>query len=52
MQQHKSYVDRRRRPGLIKNSNKTRFDDFYTKLERIRLSAAATSTSSKSLMTT
>jgi hypothetical protein len=35
----------------MKNSNKTRYDDFYTKLERIRLSAAAASSSSKSSMT-
>jgi len=32
----------------MNNSNKTTHDDFYTKLERIRLSTAAASSSSKS----
>lgn len=43
--QHYQYIDRRRPPRLIDNSNKTRNDDFYAKLERIRLSAAAASSS-------
>jgi hypothetical protein len=43
MQQHQhQYIDRRR-PRLIDNTHKTRNDDFYTKLERIRLTAAASS---------
>jgi hypothetical protein len=47
MQQHQHhYIDRRLR--LMDSSNKTRNDEFYAKLERIRLTAAASS-SSKSL---
>ncbi|CAF2603776.1 unnamed protein product [Rotaria sp. Silwood2] len=42
MQQHQRCVDRRR-AGLMNSNNKTKYDDFYTKLERIRLSAAALS---------
>ncbi|CAF3475585.1 unnamed protein product [Rotaria socialis] len=44
MQQHhhQRCVDIRR-AGLMNSNNKTKFDDFYTKLERIRLSAAASS---------
>ncbi|CAF0908136.1 unnamed protein product [Adineta steineri] len=41
-QQHHHYIDRRR-PRLMDSSHKTRNDDFYTKLERIRLTAAASS---------
>ncbi|CAF1366601.1 unnamed protein product [Rotaria sordida] len=42
MQQHQQCIDRRR-AGLMNSNNKTKYDDFYTKLERIRLSAAASS---------
>ncbi|CAF1070932.1 unnamed protein product [Rotaria sp. Silwood1] len=42
MQQHQRCVDRRR-AGLMNSNNKTKYDDFYTKLERIRLSTAASS---------
>ncbi len=44
MQQHQQYDDRRR-AKLINTTNKTKFDDFYRKLERIRLSAAISSSS-------
>lgn len=45
MQQHQhQYIDRQR-PRLMDNSNKTRIDEFYTKLERIRLAAAASNSS-------
>jgi hypothetical protein len=43
MQQHQHHYIDRRRPRLIDNGHKTRNDDFYTKLERIRLTAAASS---------
>lgn len=46
-QHHQPYVDRRR-SELRNNNKKTAYDDFYTKLERIRLSAAAASSSSSS----
>lgn len=42
MQQHQQYIDRRR-PRFMNHSNKTTSDDFYTKLERIRSTAAASS---------
>ena len=44
MQQHPPYMDRRQ-ARLINITNKSKCDDFYTKLERIRLSAAASSSS-------
>lgn len=49
MQQHQRSVDRQR-VALSNINHKTKHDDFYTKLERIRLSAAASS-SSKSCKT-
>jgi hypothetical protein len=42
MQHHQQYIDKRR-SGLINHSNKTTYDDFYTKLERIRLSSSKSS---------
>ena len=45
MQQHQHHCIDGRRPRLMDSSNKTRHDDFYTKLERVRLSAAASSSS-------
>ena len=47
MQQHQQSAGRRQ-CGLMRNSNKTKYDDFYTKLERLRLSAAASSSSKSS----
>ncbi|CAF2356819.1 unnamed protein product [Rotaria sp. Silwood2] len=41
MQQHQHHYIDRRRPRLVDNSDKTRNDDFYAKLERIRLNTAA-----------
>jgi len=41
MQQHQhQYIDRRRPHRFIDNSNKTRNEEFYAKLERIRLSSS------------
>ncbi|CAF1109597.1 unnamed protein product [Adineta steineri] len=42
MEQHPLYMDKRR-ARLINITNKTKHDDFYMKLERIRSSAAASS---------
>ncbi|UJR22727.1 hypothetical protein I4U23_025761 [Adineta vaga] len=42
MQQHPPYMDKRR-ARLINITNKNKCNDFYIKLERIRLSAAASS---------
>ena len=44
MQQQHQCLDRR-----VRSRSKTRYDDFYSKLERIRLSAAAASTSKSSI---
>ena len=44
MQQHQQYGEGQR-SGLLISGNKARYDDFYTKLERIRLTAAASSSS-------
>jgi len=42
MQHHQQYIDKRR-SALMNNSNRTTYDDFYTKLERIRLSSSKSS---------
>ncbi|CAF0925104.1 unnamed protein product [Rotaria sordida] len=41
MQQHQHYYIDRRRPRFMNSSDKTRNDEFYAKLERIRLTTAA-----------
>ncbi|CAF0816436.1 unnamed protein product [Adineta ricciae] len=43
MQQHQHHYIDRQRSRLIDNSHKMKIDDFYMKLERIRLTAAASS---------
>ena len=48
MQQHQHHYIDRQRPRLMDNSQKTRNEEFYAKLERIRLATAAAS-SSKSI---
>jgi len=46
MQQHQHHYIDRRRPRLMDSSNKTRNDEFYAKLERIRLTTATSSSKS------
>ncbi|CAF0720722.1 unnamed protein product [Rotaria sp. Silwood1] len=41
MQQHQHHYIDRRRSRLMNNSDKTKTDEFYAKLERIRLTTAA-----------
>jgi hypothetical protein len=44
MHHHQQYLDRRQ-STLTNNSNKTTHNDFYTKLERIRLSSSSSKSS-------
>jgi hypothetical protein len=46
MQQHQHHYIDRRRLRLMDSSNKTRNDEFYAKLERLRSTAAASSSKS------